>query len=58
MGPATVRAVIDTLGRVEEKSIEVLETPDSGFIGPLTTMTLIRRSATPRRCKRFVSAER
>jgi len=38
MGPATVRAVIDTLGRVEEKSIEVLETPDSGFIGPLTTM--------------------
>lgn len=39
-GLAVVRVVVDTLGRVEPQSIEVLETPDSGLVLPLTRMML------------------
>ena len=39
-GRATVRVVVDTLGHVEPRSIEVIETPDSGFVAPLTQMML------------------
>jgi len=34
-GHALVHMVVDTLGNVEERSIEILETPDSAFIAPL-----------------------
>ena len=37
-GQALVTATVDTLGRVEDGSIKVLETPDSGFIEPLKGM--------------------
>jgi len=37
-GHALVRAIVDTLGHVVERSIEVLETPDSAFVVPLTRM--------------------
>src|SRR5216117_2834154 len=30
-GPAVVRMLVDTLGRVDDRNIEILETPDSGF---------------------------
>jgi len=39
-GLAVVRVVVDTLGHVEPQSIQVLETPDSGLVLPLTTMIL------------------
>lgn len=39
-GIAVVRMVVDTGGRVEPASIEVVETPDSGFVQPLTQMML------------------
>ncbi len=39
-GKAVVRMVVDTLGRVEPHSIQVIETPDSGLIQPLTQMML------------------
>lgn len=39
-GLAVVRVVVDTLGHVEPQSIQVLETPDSGLILPLTQMML------------------
>ena len=34
-GPAVVRMLVDTLGRVDERNIEILETPDSAFSTPL-----------------------
>jgi len=34
-GHALVRMVVDTLGKVEERSIEILKTPDSAFVAPL-----------------------
>ncbi len=34
-GPAVVRILVDTLGRVDERNIEILETPDSAFSTPL-----------------------
>lgn len=37
-GRALIRVVVDTLGQVNARSIEFLETPDSGFIAPLTEM--------------------
>ena len=39
-GLAVVRMVVDTEGRVEPASIEMVETPDSGFVQPLTQMML------------------
>ena len=39
-GPATVSMVIDTLGHVEPESFQIMETPDSGFVAPLTRMML------------------
>jgi len=39
-GLAVVRVVVDTLGHVEPQSIQVLETPDSGLVLPLTKMML------------------
>ena len=39
-GRATVSVVIDTLGHVEPRSIEVIETPDSGFVDALRQMLL------------------
>ena len=50
-GPALVRAVVDTLGRVIDRTIEVLEVPDSAFIEPLTRM-LSAASFDPARIKR------
>src|SRR5882672_4566011 len=47
-GLAVVRMVVDTEGRVEPKSIEVVETPDSGFVPPLTQM-LLATTFTPGR---------
>lgn len=37
-GRAVVRAVVDTLGHVDPRSIEVLETPDSALVEPLQEM--------------------
>jgi len=37
-GQAVVRVVIDTSGRVDERSIEILELPDSAFEAPLKQM--------------------
>ncbi len=39
-GRALVGMIIDTLGRVEERSIDILAIPDSGMNGPLRTMIL------------------
>jgi TonB family protein len=39
-GLAVVTAIVDTLGRVEPRSVQVLETPDSGLIEPLKQMML------------------
>ncbi|HEV8265383.1 MAG TPA: hypothetical protein VGQ06_10550, partial [Gemmatimonadales bacterium] len=39
-GLAVVTAVVDTLGRVEPGSVQVLETPDSGLVEPLKQMML------------------
>ena len=39
-GRAVVGLIVDTLGRVEERSIEIFETPDSGMNAPLRTMVL------------------
>ena len=39
-GHAVVRVVIDTLGRVEEDGLMILESPDSAFTTPLTNMML------------------
>lgn len=42
-GHAIVRAVVDTLGRVEESGMMVLESPDPAFDGPLMNMMLAAR---------------
>jgi hypothetical protein len=42
-GHALVRMVLDTLGNVDEKSIEILDIPDSAFVGPLREMLLASR---------------
>lgn len=39
-GHAIVRAIIDTLGRAEERSLTVLESPDPAFEAPLVQMML------------------
>jgi TonB family protein len=47
-GLAVVRMVVDTLGHVEPRSVEVIETPDSGFLPPLTQM-IVATTFTPGR---------
>lgn len=49
-GHALVHMVVDTLGRVEEGSIEILETPDSAFVAPLRE-TLLASQFEPARSK-------
>ena len=49
-GQAVVIAVVDTLGRVEQESFRVLDTPDSGFVEPLRRM-MLAASFTPGRAK-------
>ena len=39
-GRAVVGLIVDTLGRAEERSIEIYQTPDSGMNVPLRTMVL------------------
>jgi len=60
-GTAVVSFVVDTLGHVEPKSIEVVEIPDSGFVEPLrrmllaTTFTAARASGHPVRSSTSLS---
>ena len=42
-GHALVHMVVDTVGNVEERSIDILDTPDSVFIGPLRQTLLASR---------------
>ena len=49
-GHALVHMVVDTLGKVEERSIEILETPDSAFVAPLRE-TLLASQFEPARSK-------
>ncbi|HEV2670863.1 MAG TPA: energy transducer TonB [Gemmatimonadales bacterium] len=49
-GHALVRAIVDTTGRVEEQSLEVLEAPDSAFNAPLRSM-MLASAFTPGRLK-------
>ncbi|HVH67517.1 MAG TPA: energy transducer TonB [Gemmatimonadales bacterium] len=49
-GRVEVAAIIDTAGRVEPRSVEVLSTPDSGLIEPVTEMMLASQF-TPGRVK-------
>jgi len=49
-GHALVRAIVDTTGRVEEPSFQVLEAPDSAFNEPLRTM-MLAAAFTPGRVK-------
>jgi len=49
-GHALVHVVVDTLGNVEEKSIEILDSPDSAFIRPLRE-TLLASHFEPARSK-------
>ena len=49
-GHALVHMVVDTLGKVDERSIEILETPDSAFVGPLRE-TLLASQFEPARSK-------
>jgi len=49
-GHALVKMVVDTLGNVEEKSIEILDVPDSAFIRPLRE-TLLASRFDPARSK-------
>jgi hypothetical protein len=49
-GHALVHMVVDTLGMVEERSIEILETPDSAFVAPLRE-TLLASRFEPARSK-------
>ena len=37
-GPAVVRVIVDTLGHVDERNIEILECPDPAFATPLKQM--------------------
>ena len=37
-GPALVRVIVDTLGHVDERNIEILEIPDPAFTTPLKQM--------------------
>lgn len=48
-GHAVVRVVVDTLGRVEEDGLMILESPDSGFTTPLTNMMLATRFSPAQR---------
>jgi hypothetical protein len=49
-GHALLRVAVDTLGHVDPRSIEVIETPDSGFIEPLTQM-MVATAFHPARIK-------
>jgi len=48
-GLVEVAAIIDTAGAVEPASVEVLSTPDSGLIAPVTHMMLASRFSPGRR---------
>lgn len=48
-GHAIVRAIIDTLGRAEERTLTVLELPDPAFEAPLLDMMLAARFTPARR---------
>jgi len=56
-GRAIVRASIDTLGRVEERGLMVLETPDPAFEGPLMHMMLAAQFTPARRKGHAVRSE-
>lgn len=56
-GHAVVRAIIDTLGRVEERGLMVLETPDPAFEGPLMHMMLAAQFTPARRKGHAVRSE-
>jgi hypothetical protein len=49
-GHALVRMVVDTLGNVDERSIDILEVPDSAFFAPLR-QTLVASRFEPARSK-------
>ena len=49
-GHALIRAVVDTLGRIEDRSFVVLEAPDSAFNAPLRQM-VVAAQFTPGRVK-------
>jgi tetratricopeptide (TPR) repeat protein len=49
-GHALVHMVVDTLGNVEQRSIDILDTPDSAFNGPLR-QTLLASRFEPARSK-------
>lgn len=53
-GRAMVGLIIDTLGRAEERSIDIVATPDSGMNAPLRTMLLGSTFAPGRRQGRKV----
>ncbi|PYP56779.1 MAG: hypothetical protein DMD40_10060 [Gemmatimonadetes bacterium] len=55
-GHALVHMVVDTLGNVEEKSIEILDIPDSAFIGPLRETLLASRFEPARSKGRLVKS--
>jgi TonB family protein len=48
-GHATVRMTIDSLGRVEERGLLILESPDPAFDAPLTQMVLATQFTPARR---------
>jgi TonB family protein len=56
-GHAIVRAIIDTLGRAEERGLMVLESPDPAFEGPLMNMMLAAQFAPARRKGHAVRSE-
>ena len=56
-GHAVVRAVIDTLGRAEERTLLVLETPDPAFEAPLANMMLAAHFTPARRKGHAVRTE-
>lgn len=39
-GPALVRVIVDTLGRVSDRNVEILEIPDPAFAAPLKEMMM------------------
>ncbi|MGH7520253.1 MAG: energy transducer TonB [Gemmatimonadales bacterium] len=56
-GHAIVRAIIDTLGRAQERELLVLETPDPAFEAPLMQMMLAARFTPAQRKGHAVRSE-
>lgn len=56
-GHAIVRAIIDTLGRAQERELMVLETPDPAFEAPLMQMMLAARFTPAQRRGHAVRSE-